>query len=205
MWTIAVIVVGTLALPILLLLGLRWYVAPAEYHGVSFQELQRYFASWVTHVGERRDILVGTPDIPNLIQFRKKDYKTRPDLLLFRFRNADQSKQYFSGVVAAFEQQEVAFHIEKTRKRRAPRAAIVELDTSDVLLPSAAAHLCRVALSATEHSEESGVSVCCTGLHPDFDPRVQRVIPTTRGEYAGWRLGYLIGSAVGSLRDRLSL
>ena len=186
-------------------MALRWYVAPAEYHGVSFEQLQRYFADWADHVGERRDILVGTPEIPNLIQFRKKHYKTRPDLLLFRFRNADQSKQYFSAVVAALEQHEVGFRIEETRKRRAPRAAVVELDASDVLLPSAAAHLCRVALSAIGHTEESGVSVCCTGLHPDFDLRVQKVIPTTRGEYAGWRLGYLIGSVVRGLRNRLSL
>ncbi len=203
MWTIALIILGIVVVPLVLIGALQWFYSPAQYHGISFEELQRFFSDWAAHVGERRDILVGSPSVPNLIQFRKKQYKTRPDLLLFRFRNADASKPYFDAVVSALKRENLKFQIELTKKRRAPRAAVVELDASDALLPSAAAHLCKVTLAAVGHPPESGASVCCTGLKPDFDHAAQQIIPVTRADYTGWRLGFLLGAAVRSIRGWL--
>jgi hypothetical protein len=205
MWPIAIILTGI----VLILCGLYiysiWSRDPAVYHGVAFEDLQRFFSSWVEHVAERQDIMVGTPREPYLIQFRKRHYKTRPDLLLFRFRNGGQSKQYFSKVVTTFERNEIAFNMELTPRRRAPRAMMVELDASDPMLPSAAVYLCRVTFSAIGHLERTGVSVFCTGLGREFNPGGHNIIPTTRGWRAGWRFGYVVGNSIRTLRNRLGL
>ena len=200
LWTLAAI--GVIAVSVVLLfLWLAWSTSPAR-HRVSLEELPEYFRSWTAHLRERDDILVGTGENPGLIQFRKKLYKSRPDQLLFRFRNSGRTVEPFDGVVAAFEDRGVDYVIERTPKLRKPRAVLVRLDATDEMLPNAATSLCRLSLGALPSSKTAQLTVSCTLTAGLGD--AER-IPTTRGEAASRRLGFAVGRSVGFLARALRL
>ena len=181
---------------ILVFVVLAWFSEPVPY-SVPGHDLQRFFSSWGIALGDRGKITVRQPKTDRSIQFVKRDYKTRADQLVLRCRNADETRKYFESVRSALEATGNDVKIELTPGGK-PRAALLEFNVEAPLMPSAAAHAARVALSAMGAPVEGPFELHCQGSHrPDHEPGSVEVIPWTRGYRAGFRLGRLAARVLG--------
>ena len=181
---------------VLVFVVLAWFSQPVPY-SVSGDDLQRFFLSWGVALGDRGKIIVRQAKTDRSIQFVKRDYKTRTDRLVLRCRNADETRKYFESVRSALEATGNDVKIELTPRGK-PRAALVEFNVEDPLMPSAAAHAARVALSAMGASVEGPFELYCQGSHrADYQAGSVEVIPWTRGYRAGFRLGRLAARVLG--------
>jgi hypothetical protein len=181
---------------VLVFVVLAWFSQPVPY-SVSGDDLQRFFSSWGIALGDRGKIIVRQEKTDRSIQFVKRDYKARADKLVLRCRNADKTRKYFESVRSALEATASDVKIELTPRGK-PRAAILEFNVEDPLMPSAAAHAARVALSAMGAPVEGPFELYCQGSHrDDYQPGSVEVIPWTRGYRAGLRLGRLAARVLG--------
>jgi hypothetical protein len=152
---------------ILVFVVLAWFSQPVPY-SVAGDDLQRFLASWGMALGDRGKIIVRQTKTDRSIQFVKRDYKARADRLVLRCRNADETRKYFESVRTALEATGNDVRIELTPRGK-PRAALLEFNVEDPLMPSAAAHAARVALSAMERRSKG---------HSNFTVK-DRIGPTT--------------------------
>jgi hypothetical protein len=181
---------------ILVFVLLAWFSEPVPY-SVPGHDLQRFFSSWGIALGDRGKIIVRQAKTDRSIQFVKRDYKNRADRLVLRCRNADETRKYFESVKTALEATGNDVKIELTPRGK-PRAALLEFNVEDPLMPSAAAHAARVALSAMGAPVEGPFELYCQGSHrADYQPGSVEVIPWTRGYRAGFRLGRLAARVLG--------
>src|SRR5215475_13890902 len=81
---------------------------PAVYRNLSLADLQPFLRSWGVWLGDRGEILVRHERTGPIVHFRKCTYRRRRNVLLFRYRNADESRRSFSIVRAALEASGVA-------------------------------------------------------------------------------------------------
>jgi hypothetical protein len=175
---------------------LAWFSQPVRY-SVAGEDLQRFFSSWGMALGDRGKIIVRQAKTDRSIQFVKRAYNARADLLVLRCRNADETRKYFESVRSALAATGSDVKIELTPRGR-PRAALIEFNVEDPLMPSAAAHAARVALSAMGAPVEGPFELFCQGSHrADYQPGSVEVIPWTRGYRAGFRLGRLAARILG--------
>lgn len=114
---------------------------PAVYRNLALGDLQPFLRSWGVWLGNRGEILVRHERADGTVQFRKQLYKRRPNAIVFRYRNADDSRRNFPVVRAAFEEAKIVYELELTRRTRRPRAMAVALDARDILMPAAALRL----------------------------------------------------------------
>ena len=181
---------------ILVIVLLAWFSEPVPY-SVPGHDLQRFFSSWGIALGDRGKIIVRQAKTDRSIQFVKRDYKARADQLVLRCRNADETRKYFESVRSALEAMGNDVKIELTPRGK-PRAALLAFNVEDPLMPSAAAHATRVALSAMGAPVEGPFELYCQGSHrADYQPGSVDVIPWTRGYRAGVRLGRLAARVLG--------
>jgi len=162
-WIAVGTILGVLALALGFLISLARATSPTHYYLRSFVELQRYFAVWAPLLDERGDIFVGVPGLTDLIQFRKKRFKSRPDELIYRFRNSGRPKRFFDDAVKVLTSIGTDFELELTKKRRFPRAAIIRLTAEDVLMPSEAVRLCEATFAGLGRGHRDGIVVHCSG------------------------------------------
>jgi hypothetical protein len=120
-------------------------------------------------------------------EFRKRRFKTRPDTLTFRYRNAETTRASFVEVRQRFDSHKVPYSLELTPKRQQPRALRVLLNLDDVLIGQAAGNLLRLALGADrlEH-----LSIACAGQF-----RSKKDVPSVPllHESTAFRAGLAIG------------
>lgn len=172
-------------------------LGPAVYHDLSLTELEPFLRSWGAWLGNRGEILVRHKNAKPIVHFRKRTYRRRPNVLLFRYRNADESRGNFSVVRTALETAGVDHEVELTRRTRQPRALVVALDPSDVLMPAAATRVLRIVFGALQVDAMAGFLVWSEGR---FQPRPDRanvpLIAPSAAERAGFRMGAALGRLV---------
>src|SRR4029434_9297757 len=112
----------TIVAAVLLILGsvIGWMylraraLGPAVYRDLTLTDLEPFLRSWGAWLGNRGEILVRHKDAEPIVRFRKRTYRRRPNVLLFRYRNADESRDSFSVVRAALETSGVGYEVELT-------------------------------------------------------------------------------------------
>jgi len=87
-------------------------------------------------------------DVEGTIRVRMRRHETRPDQLLFRFRNADKTRPAFDQVVAALDRDKIPFDTELTKIRKRPRAVAVDFDATQAAGYANLAHLTRLCFDA---------------------------------------------------------
>ena len=163
---------------------------PAVYTVRSSAEVEPFIRSWGQWLDERGRIVVRHSVSGVEAEFRKRRYRRRKDVLLFRFRNADANWGTFEEVRARFHTEGVAHELERTQKQNRPRALVVALDPDDVFTPVAAVRLLNVALSAAD----SKLHVYCEGrLRSGKDIPLVAMLPRTTAHRAGFEFGSRIG------------
>ena len=182
---------------ILVLMFFGWLGQPVSYL-VGPDEIQRYLRSWGAAIADGGRIVVRQPETDRSIMFIKRQYKRSGEQLLFRFRNADGGRKYFSQVESAFTTAGIGHQIERTPSGR-PRAIVIPFPFGDdPLALSGAAHASRLALGAMGAPSEGPFELTCTGSHrPDYVRGSVDVIPWTRGYRAGFRFGDVLGRLFG--------
>ena len=170
-----------------------WGIKPIVQELGGPQELERYIKSWGQWLDERGRIVVQHPATGREAEFRKRRYRTRPDALVFRVRNADSGKQHFASMQEALDQAGVRYQTELTPKRRQPRAIAVVLDASDVLTPVAAVRLITVAFDLEEATDRA-LHVWAEGrMRASHDAPLVERIPAMQAEGSGVRVGSFLG------------
>jgi hypothetical protein len=177
-------------------------LGPAVYRDLSLTDLEPFFRSWGVWLGNRGEILVRHKDAEPIVHFRKRTYRRRPNILLFRYRNADESRGSFSVVRAALETAGVDHEVELTRRTRQPRALVVPLDPSDVLMPAAATRLLNTVFRALRVDAMAGFLVWSEGR---FQPRPDREDVPLIAPSAAQRAGFRMGVALGKLARAVQL
>jgi len=167
-----------------------WGTQPAVYEVRSSAEIEPFVRSWGQWLGEGGRIVVRHPLSGSEAELRKRRFKTRPDVLLFRYRNADANCGTFDEIRARFHREGITHELERTRKRNRVRALVVELDPDDVFTPTAAARLLDVTLSPAP----SHLQVFCEGrIRSEADVPATALIPPTQAHRAGHEVGARIG------------
>jgi len=170
---------------------------PAVYRNLSLTDLEPFLRSWGAWLGNRGEMLVRHQGAEPSVHFRKRTYKRRRNVLLFRYRNADESRRSFSVVRAALEGARVDHEVELTRRTRQPRALVVALDPGDVLVPAAAMRLINTVFAALRVDTTSGFLVWPEGrfqAKPDRE-NVPLIAPSV-ARRAGFRMGVALGRLV---------
>ena len=197
---LGIIAVG--ALSVAFLVSLTRVHSPIQYEIGSFVALQRFFNAWAPLLEERGDIFVGTKAVPELIQFRKRRFKSRPNELVFRFRNAGRTKRFFDAEVRALEATAVDFKIERTKKRKAARAAIVKLEADGPFLALSAVQLCRITFDAIGVPEEAIVIHSSGELQAGIAPGLLTEIPSSRADLGRFGFSGIVLALYRFLRRR---
>jgi len=170
---------------------------PAVYRHLSVADLAPFLRSWAVWLGNRGDIFVGREGTEAIVQFRNRTYRRRPNILFFRYRNADGSRRSFPVVRAALDTAGVDYQLELTPRTRQPRALVVPLDPGDVLMPAAATRLIDIVFGALPKSTEPGFLIWSVGPFqrtPDRE-EVPLVAPVV-ARRAGFRVGVVLGKIV---------
>ena len=170
----------------------------ARYALASPGEIEPFIQSWGAWLDARGRIVLRHPHTGAEAEFRKERYRRGPDILRFRFRNADAGRPHFARVRKAFETAHTPYHIDLTRKRRGPRALTVGLEIGDVYTPAAAARLAELAMGALAPGQPFAAEVFCEGrLRPSGDAPAVRLIPITEARRRGYRFGARLGRVFG--------
>jgi hypothetical protein len=174
-----------------------WVSRVVTYNVDSPAALEPFIRSWAQWLDDGGRIVVR--DVPSGAEFeyRKLRFATRPDQLVFRFRNADSTRPFFAKVRAALDREGVEYELELTPKTKKPRAMAVSFDPSQVLTPLVAVGLAKHALRAMGGESQRGLQVRVDGRlrrEPDV-PAIDliNVSESYRQSHAfGVRLGRLI-------------
>jgi hypothetical protein len=171
-----------------------WAVRPVLYRLNSPGEIERFVRSWGEWLEERGRIIVQFADTE--VEFRKKRYKSRPDLLVFRVRNAVGMRKHFDRVRDAFDASALHYELERTTKRRDPRAIAVRLAMPDMFTPVAGVRLVDAAFRAFSPEGEFSGDIWCEGrMRSGVDVPSTELIPWCQAH----RLGRVVGARLGRL------
>ena len=173
---------------------------PEVYRKLALGDLQPFLRSWGVWLDNRGDILVRHEKVDGTVQFRKHLYKRQPNVLVFRYRNSDDSRRSFPVVRAALEEAKIDYEPELTRRTRKPRAVAVALDVRDVLMPAAALRLIDIVFGALG-ARTPEFLVWCEGPFqavPDRDS-IPLIAPIA-ARRAGFRVGVALGRLVRTVR-----
>jgi hypothetical protein len=175
---------------------------PAVYRHLSLTEVEPFLRSWGTWLANRGMILVRHNDAEPTVQFRKHCHGRRGNALVFRYRNADDSRRSFELVCGAFQAAGIVSEFELTRHTRRPRALTVTLDLADVLMPAAAARLIRTVFEALDvHRHAEFLVWCERRMAPVPDRDDIPLLPPT----VGWRTGFHSGFVLGRVARAIGL
>lgn len=174
---------------------------PARYALASPGEIEPFIRSWGEWLDAHGRIVLRHPPTGAAAEFRKERYRSGPDILRFRFRNADTNRVHFARVRAAFETARTPFSVDLARRRRGPRALTVALQVGNVYTPVAAARLALLAVAALAPGQPFAAEVLCEGrLRARSDAPAVRMIPDTEARRRGYRFGLRLARAVRWLR-----
>ena len=165
-WTPISIALG-LSISVALLVAIAqfnmWATRRGTYELDSPDALEPYLRSWGQWLDERGRIVVRDVVTQAEFEFRKFRYATRPDQLVFRFRNADSTRPFFANLRAVLDRERVEYELELTPKTKQPRAIAVALDPSEVFSPLVAVGLAKQALAAIGGDPQRRIQVRADG------------------------------------------
>lgn len=154
--------------------------------------------SWVYHLDDRGVMYVAYSGASAFVELRKRRWKTRPDVLLFRYRNADATRTSFIAVRDRFASDGVQYQIALTRKTRRPRALEVRLDPYDPHMPRVALNLAVRALGDAP-TDPPSYDVWCAGKVRDDTTEAPMPLEyplKVRRQDKAYDLGFRIGATV---------
>jgi hypothetical protein len=154
---------------------------------LSLDEVIERIRNWGAWLEDRGCITVANPANGSSAEFRKRRFKTRPELLTFRFRNDYPTRAFFADVRRRFDSRKLPYEVELTPKRKHPRAVAVPLRLDDVLAGQAARDLLRVALDV---GRGDTLHLACAGrFRTMLDPPPVALLGQSRSFTAGFALG----------------
>ena len=127
---------------------LVWITKPRKRRGVRYAVLAIVLQQLASPLHNRGTVYLEHADMEGTIRVRMRRYKTRPDQLLFRFRNADKTRPAFDQVVAALDRDKIPFDTELTTIRKRPRAVVVDFDATQAAGYANLAHLTKLCFDA---------------------------------------------------------
>jgi hypothetical protein len=162
--------------------------------GVDRPLVELLLASWFAWLGDRAAITLAPAGGAQAVELRIRRWKTRPDLVLFRWRNADATRASFGRVRERFEAERQAVEIELTPKTMQPRAMVIELAAADVFSPAAAVGLAKRAFAAAGLPDAGRYDLTCTGHVLEQGTLPRRLIPPSGVFQAGRSVGRILGT-----------
>ena len=142
------IIVAIPALYVCAFVVLVWITKPRKRRGVKYAILSVSLRQLASPLHNRGTVYLEHADVEGTIRVRMRRYKTRPDQLLFRFRNKDKTRPAFDQVVAALERDKIPFDTELTKIRKRPRAVVVDFDATQAAGYANLAHLTQLCFDA---------------------------------------------------------
>ena len=139
------------AIPVLVVCAfvvLVWITKPRKRKGVRYAVLSITLRQLASPLHDRGTIYLEHADVEGTIRVRMRRHETRPDQLLFRFRNEDKTRPAFDRVVAALDRDKIPFDTELTKIRKRPRAVVVDFDASQAASYANLAHLTKLCFDA---------------------------------------------------------
>ena len=149
-------------------------------------------------------IQIGYPRTDNYIELRKRRWKTRPDVVRFRYRNSDFTRKYFNNVRSVFDAQSISYELTLTKKTRKPRAMEITFDPYDPFTPRNALNLALKAFGAppdvTHHFDLNALGTIRTDVVAA--PTDVVLPPSDKPPPVTYWIGYGIGRALRWLEGR---
>jgi hypothetical protein len=178
--------------------------APGEYGEGSFENLGRLsvehvLRSWFAWLDDRSRIHISPTGHAIEAELQIRRWKTRADMVLFRWRNSDSTRETFEIVRATFALERPTAELELSRKASRPRAVVLSIEAADVMAPAWAMGLAISAFHAAGVATADNFDIRC-GAHV-MDKATQEVdlIPLN----ASWANGFSFGGKVGRAIRRL--
>jgi hypothetical protein len=164
--------------------------------GVTRATAEGLLKSWFAWLGDRSAVTIAPAGEVVAAELRVRRWKTRPDRVLFRWRNADETRASFAWVRAAFVADRTAFDLELTPKTKQPRAIVVPLVEADVFTPAAALGLANRAFAAAGLPEPERYDLTCSGPVLATGTRPVALVPREPSYEAGRAVGRALGAAL---------
>jgi len=156
-------------------------------------------ASWFAWLGDRSRITIAPAGekLPAELRVRRS---TRRDLVLFRWRNADETRAPFDRVHESFEADHARLGIEQTPKTEKPPAGVITLDADDVFSPAGAVGLANRAFADAGFPGRTRYDLTCTGPVLRKGTRPVAMIPRHRAFHTAISIvlvvPYLVGRVI---------
>ena len=165
---------------------------------VSQENALTCIRNWAHVLADRGKVQIGLSDVDNYIELRKRCWKKRPHLLMFRYRNSDITRKHFAAVKQRFDSAGIEYDMALTRKKQRPRAIEIPFDPYDVHTPRAILNLASHAFGAEVENMQHFDLSCQGTIRSDVEEQSLEVyIPPEAYEASlGYRIGYSVGSAV---------
>jgi len=104
---------------------------PVKYRHLDYDSVQDLLCSFAKQLNDRGRIYLTHTDVSDTLEIQKHARKVKPSLLLWRYRNTENTRAHFHTVVTALEDAGVALTVELTPRRKNPRAIKVEFELED--------------------------------------------------------------------------
>jgi hypothetical protein len=164
--------------------------------GVGRGTAELLLASWFAWLGDRAAVTIAPAGESVAAELRIRRWKSRADLVLFRWRNADETRESFARVREWFEADRNAFELELTPRTKQPRALAVALAAEDVFTPAAAVGLANRAFAAAGLRPPRRYDLTCTGDVLREGTRPVALVPQDPAYEAGRSIGRALGGGV---------
>lgn len=182
---------------------------PGRYGSVCYRSLQRQevehlLRSWFVWLSDRSRIHLAPASGDMAAEFYLRRWKTKPHLVLFRWRNADTTKHVFEAVRVVFERRYPESTIERTPASGRPRALVLSFPLAEVQAPSWALSLAVRAFEAAGESAVDTFDLRCNATvleNPSADVPLE---PTDRAWESGYRLGSTLGRGIEAVPRRFT-
>jgi len=176
-------------------------LVPGSYAAVACDDLDRatvemLLASWFAWFRDPTVLTIAPAGRPESAELRIRRWKTRPDLVLFRWRADGEARASFGRVREGFEADRTAFELELTPKTKQPRAIVVALPADDVFTPAAAVGLARRAFAAAGVPDTGRYDLTCRGHVLKKGTGARPPIPVSEAFRAGQSIGRMLRPAV---------
>jgi hypothetical protein len=164
----------------------------ANYNDLDRLSVERLLTSWFAWLrdGSRIHIRPAGETIEAELQIRR--WKTRPHVVLFRWRNSVPTREVFEVVQRAFARDRREAHVELTAKTGRPRAVVVSLPTVDVLGPAWAMGLAESAFEVAGSTASGRFDVSCSAHAMATAARDVPLIPLDDA----WTSGFSVGRSI---------
>jgi hypothetical protein len=155
-------------------------------------ELEDLLRSWFAWFEDRSRIDISPAGSDLKAELRVRRWKTKADLIVFRWRNADSTRASFDAVDRALTGQGVTVVREWTKKTKKPRSINVEVERSSVLAPATAVGLCLRAFKAAGIADTETFDVKCGG-HVRREGGEVPLVPLSQAFEWGKKVGQTVG------------